>query len=97
MSEPSQELLDMVAARDFIDFPTAWALARSGLPHWTELCSYVQTDGALLCDCDAIYVRWWELREQLGLPVSDRVRTQVRANQHYRAHFAPAGGEPGVQ
>ncbi|MFJ5984265.1 DUF4326 domain-containing protein [Lentzea sp. NPDC092896] len=67
----SPELLDMVAARDFIDFPTGWRLAREGVPHWTRKCSYVSENGAFLCDCDAIEVRWCELRQQLGLTVDD--------------------------
>lgn len=66
---PTPELLAMVAARPFIDFPTGWALARSGVPHRSAACSYVQTGGALLCDCDAIRARWCELRTGLGLEV----------------------------
>lgn len=37
-----------------LDFPTAWRLARRGLVHISRHCSYVQTWGALLCDCGAI-------------------------------------------
>lgn len=37
-----------------LDFPTAWRLARRGLVHTSWRCSYVQTWGALLCDCGAV-------------------------------------------
>jgi hypothetical protein len=43
---------------DFIDFPTGWRLAREGVVHTDPRCSYVQTGGALLCDCGAIETEW---------------------------------------
>lgn len=47
---------------DFIDFPTGWELAKElgtdAEAHQSPECSYVQTDGALLCDCGAIYNLW---------------------------------------
>jgi hypothetical protein len=46
---------------DFIDFPTGWYLASQGLLHTDRCCSYIQTWGALLCDCGAIQ-REWERR-----------------------------------
>lgn len=44
----------------FIDFPTGFAIARNA-PHLEHdpKCSEVTTDGAFLCDCNAI-VREWE-------------------------------------
>lgn len=48
---------------DYIDFPTAWAICREyDLDHHPR-CSYVQTDGALLCDCTAVNAKWNELRQ----------------------------------
>jgi hypothetical protein len=48
-----------------IDYPTAWELVNTPLEHHPR-CSFEQTNGALLCDCDALY-REWEL---LGKPQS---------------------------
>jgi hypothetical protein len=62
-----QDLLAMVAERDFLDFPTAWAIQEAGgLPHH-ERCSSVEgwhplSGPALLCDCGAVKLRWEELR-----------------------------------
>ena len=52
---------------DFIDYPTAWAIQKAGLAHTDERCSAVQTSGAMLCDCDAVQVRWSELRTMLTM------------------------------
>jgi hypothetical protein len=43
-----------------MDFPAAWAYVRErALTHGTDehdpRCSFVQTNGALLCDCDVIW------------------------------------------
>lgn len=40
-----------------VDFPRAWQIARSVPPqqHPHPKCSFRQTDGALLCDCDVLY------------------------------------------
>lgn len=40
-----------------IDFPRAWEIARSVPPqeHPHPKCSFRQTDGALLCDCDVLF------------------------------------------
>ena len=43
---------------DFLDYPTAWRIAKEGVKHTTDKCSYVQTDGALLCDCGAVRFEW---------------------------------------
>jgi hypothetical protein len=43
---------------DFLDFPTAWRIAREGVAHTDPRCSYVQTSGGLLCDCGAIEAEW---------------------------------------
>jgi hypothetical protein len=48
--------------RDFIDFPTGWWLADI-VEHLNPLCSYAQTNGALLCDCGAIQAEWERRRE----------------------------------
>ncbi len=49
---------------DFIDMPTAWELQRSigstRDAHRHDLCSAVNSDGALLCDCGAIGIKWRE-------------------------------------
>lgn len=52
--------------RDFIDYPTGWALQRAGVSH-LETCSAELTDGAMLCDCRAIYARWREWKALLAL------------------------------
>jgi hypothetical protein len=49
---------------DFLDFPTAWFIADLGVLHIDRRCSYVQTWGAMLCDCGAIE-REWRRRKQL--------------------------------
>ena len=67
-------LAAMVSARDFIDFPTGFAIqAAYDLDH-NPKCSFIVGDGAFLCDCHAVPQRWCELREELGLPVPDRER-----------------------
>lgn len=43
---------------DFIDFPTGWRLQCEGLTHTDQRCSAVQTNGAMLCDCDALQAEW---------------------------------------
>ena len=43
---------------DFLDFPTAWRITNEGVDHTSPRCSYVQTEGALLCDCGAIQTEW---------------------------------------
>lgn len=44
-----------VEAKGFIDFPTAWKIARRIPPeyHHNE-CSFNTTGGAVLCDCDVL-------------------------------------------
>jgi hypothetical protein len=61
MTDPSPELMAMVAERDFCDFPTAWAIQRAGIEHIDRRCSAAQT-AAWLCDCGAVEARWRELR-----------------------------------
>jgi hypothetical protein len=46
-----------------LDYPTAWAMQKAGLIHTDEQCSAAQTNGAFLCDCDAIWLRWRELEK----------------------------------
>jgi hypothetical protein len=46
----------------YIDFPTAWWLARR-VEHPNPKCSYAQTGGGLLCDCGAINVEWERRRK----------------------------------
>jgi hypothetical protein len=58
---------------DFLDFPTAWRVQRLGLEHATRKCSAVQGDGAFLCDCGAVAIRWAELVEAQGDPRPDIV------------------------
>lgn len=58
---------------DFLDFPTAWYLAGQSLPHTSAACSYVQTSGALLCDCGAVE-REWERRTGKTLRPSEPAR-----------------------
>lgn len=43
---------------DFLDYPTAWRIAKEGVEHTSDQCSQVQTAGALLCDCGAVRVEW---------------------------------------
>lgn len=47
---------------DFIDYPTGWTIQKAGLEHADQRCSAVQTGGALLCDCDALPLKWAELK-----------------------------------
>lgn len=64
------DLAAMIAERDFIDFPTAWALQDDPrCPEHVARCSATQTDGALLCDCDAVRELWCRLRDEAGLDV----------------------------
>lgn len=50
-----------------MDFPQAWAYVREraverGTDEHDPLCSFRQTDGALLCDCDVL----WDEYERRG-------------------------------
>lgn len=71
---------------DFIDYPTGWELQdQVGIdspPHHPK-CSAVTQRGALLCDCDAIILKWvelggdpdrYELKGTARVEWSDRVR-----------------------
>lgn len=58
-----EALLAKVLERDFIDYPTGWAIQAAGLTHTDARCSAVQTL-AFLCDCGAVQVRWAELRAE---------------------------------
>jgi hypothetical protein len=51
---------------DFIDFPTGWHIARLGVLHTDRRCSYIQTWGAILCDCGAIEAEWARRRERMS-------------------------------
>lgn len=73
MTDPSphlltpEALLAKVAERDFIDFPTAWAIQESCQLEHNERCSSVpgwhpMSGSALLCDCGAIEAHWEKLR-----------------------------------
>lgn len=47
---------------DFIDYPTAWEIVKTyELKHHPD-CSWEQT-GCLLCDCNAMPLKWAELKE----------------------------------
>lgn len=70
------ELERMVSARDFIDFPTGFAIqAAYELAH-DPRCSFIVGDGAFLCDCHAVPLRWCELRDELGLSVDEALRSE---------------------
>lgn len=58
-------LLAKVLERDFIDFPTGFAIQWAGLTHVSPKCSAVQ-DLAFLCDCGALETRWIGLRAEAG-------------------------------
>lgn len=46
----------------YIDFPTGWWMQHNHqLVHTSEKCSALTTDGAFLCDCDALKNKWAEL------------------------------------
>jgi transcriptional regulator with XRE-family HTH domain len=60
---------------DMLDFPTGWRLANEGIEHPDPRCSYVQTDGALLCDCGAIQTEW---RRRVQAQVLARLGDQVQ-------------------
>lgn len=47
---------------DFIDYPTAWAIVKTEQLDHHKKCSFSQTGGALLCDCNAMPTRWAELK-----------------------------------
>jgi hypothetical protein len=51
---------------DFIDFPTGWHIARLGVLHTDRRCSYIQTWGAILCDCGAIEAEWARRRGMMS-------------------------------
>lgn len=57
-----QELRAKAVERDFLDFPTAWAIQHAGVTHTDDRCSAVQCVGSMLCDCGAVETRWYELR-----------------------------------
>ena len=61
-SKTDEELIAAIpTGYSFIDFPTAWALQRSGLDHRTSRCSAEQAD-FMLCDCGAVEAKWESLR-----------------------------------
>jgi hypothetical protein len=68
------DLVVLVKRRDFLDYPTAWAIQESGIEHLSPDCSAVPgSNGGMggpffLCDCGAIEARWNELRAQDGAP-----------------------------
>lgn len=43
---------------DILDFPTAWTIANKMKKHVDANCSFVQTDGAVLCDCGMVEKTW---------------------------------------
>ncbi len=45
-----------------LDYPTAWEIQKAGLTHTDRRCSAVQTNGAMLCDCGAVFIEWERLR-----------------------------------
>lgn len=47
---------------DFIDYPTAWYIVKTFYLKHDMVCSFQQTNGALLCDCDAMPLKWAELK-----------------------------------
>jgi len=60
---------------DFIDYPTGWRIQKHyGIEHGTPKCSAVQSDGAFLCDCGGVAIRWAELVEAQGDPRPDIAR-----------------------
>lgn len=77
--EVDTALLAMVAARDFCDFPTGWAIQRAGVEHTDPRCSAAQI-GAFLCDCGAVLARWRELRA-LVAPSSASVAPQTEETE----------------
>lgn len=51
-----------------LNYPSAFAIQTTvghALEHDPK-CSYVQADGALLCDCDAVVREWERLRHEFG-------------------------------
>lgn len=79
-----EALLAEVLKRNFVDFPTGWAIQAAGLTHTSPHCSAVLTL-ALLCDCGAIDARWTELRTEAVL---DR-RTKLLAHPAWQQAQAP--------
>ena len=45
--------------KDFIDYPTAWAICRNEAIAHDARCSYQTENGAFLCDCGAA-IEWWD-------------------------------------
>lgn len=66
-----EALLAKVIERDFIDYPTGWAIQAAGLTHTSSQCSAVQCL-AFLCDCGAIDTRAAELRAEAAAQVLAR-------------------------
>lgn len=48
---------------DYIDYPTAWNIVHNYKLKHDKMCSWKQT-GCLLCDCDAMPLKWAELKER---------------------------------
>lgn len=61
---------------DYIDYPTAWEIVKTYKLKHDEQCSFAQTGGALLCDCDAMPLKWAVLKERHdgsdGLSLAER-------------------------
>lgn len=62
-----------IAAYPFCDYPTAWKICETGIEHTDQRCSYVQTNGAIICDCGAVEHEWTRRRKEAGLE-HDRYR-----------------------
>jgi hypothetical protein len=66
-----------------VDFPRAWQISQSAsMKKHHPKCSYRQTDGALLCDCDVLY-KHPELVDDIlqtldGVVIDDKGNDRVR-------------------
>jgi hypothetical protein len=66
-----------------VDFPRAWQISQSvPMKKHHEKCSYRQTDGALLCDCDVLYEHPETKDDVLqtldGIAIDDKGKDKIR-------------------
>jgi hypothetical protein len=71
-----------------LDFPLAWAIANAGVNHTDPACSYVQTTGALLCDCGAVEKAYSERLEEYRAVAKTAPAIRKRANERAAGQMA---------
>jgi hypothetical protein len=78
-----------------MDFPTAWAYIREQHPNPAEhdpRCSWVQTQGGILCDCHVINDEYERRKAAVATDIRQGLRRWVQSNKYGRAKDAKAEG-----